>query len=63
MNVKNMVHTLAYKILNMPIFSSVDKLALEFKPIRIFQLIDKILEKKVSMSLLERIQVIIKPLI
>lgn len=52
--IKKIIYTLAYKVLNMPIFFNVDLLALEFKPTKIFQLANKILESKVPILSLHK---------
>lgn len=59
---KDLVYTLTYKVLNIPIFSKIDLLMLKFKKAMIFQLDDKILEGKVRMSSLYITKVITKPL-
>lgn len=48
-SIKDLVHTLAYKELNILIIFNIDLLALEFKRAWIFQLANKILEGKMYM--------------
>lgn len=61
-SVKDTFYTLSYKVLNMSIYSNIDLLVLKFWPIRIFQLVDKILEGKVPILSLQVTQAITKPL-
>lgn len=50
---KDLVHTLAYKVLQMPIFSSVELMTRDFKPTRIFHLVGKMLEGQMAMPSLK----------
>jgi len=58
---RDSAHTLAYKVLQMPIFSSVDLLAPDFKPAGVFHLAGEMLEGKVPMPSLEVAQAVTKP--
>lgn len=60
-NIKDIAHTLIYKILNIPIFSNIDLLVPKFKPTWIFELVDKMLKSKVLILSLQVVQAIIKP--
>lgn len=59
--VRDTAHTLAYKVLQMPIFSSVELLAPDFKPAGVFHLAGKMLEGKVPMPSLEVAQAVTEP--
>lgn len=54
----DLTHTLAYKVMQLHIFSNVDLLSSNSKLIVVFHLVDKMLEGEVSMPLLEAAQVI-----
>lgn len=56
-----MVHTLAYKVLNMLMFSNIDLLILKFKLALIFQQTNKILQDEIYMPSLQVVQVVTKP--
>ena len=56
---KDFTQTLAYKILHMPIFSSSELMALDFKSTGIFYLVGRILEDKADLSSLQVSQVVV----
>ena len=58
---RDSTHTLAYKVLQLPIFSSVDLLASDLKPAGVFYLAGRMLEGKVPMPSLEVVQAVTKP--
>ena len=58
---RDSVHTLAHKVLQMPMFSSIDVLASDFKPARVFHLAGQMLEGKVAMPSLEVAQAVTEP--
>jgi len=58
---KDLVHILTYKMLQIPLFSSMEILALDFAPIQVPHLASKMLEGKLPMPSLEVVQAINKP--
>jgi len=58
---KDLVHALAYKVLQMLVFSSIEMLVLDYAPTQVFHLVGKILESKLHMPCLEVAQAITKP--
>ena len=58
---RDSAHTLAYKVLQMPIFSSVDLLATDLQPAGVFHLAGSMLEGKVPMPSLEVSQAVTAP--
>jgi len=57
----DLAHTLAYKVLQMPVFSFVEMMALNFIPVQVFHLVSNMLEQKLPMPFLEVAQAITEP--